>query len=112
MGFILAGQIIVQQYFDKKRSLAAGIWVSGASWGFFLWPPLARHLLNTYSWRGSYYILAGIVLNGIVCASVLRPPPKQNKSANEQTDIAPKLAVKCELKYLNWFLFNFKFMKQ
>ena len=41
----------------------------------FVWPPLTRYLIDTYSWRGASLIMGGICLNGLVAGSLLRPPP-------------------------------------
>ena len=79
--------------------------MSGGSWGFFIWPPIARILINKYTWRGSYIVQAGIVLNCLVCGFLLHSPPRNKKSDKTKTDLSKKKRFKCELKYLNWLLF-------
>ena len=103
---LLAGQVVVQQYFDKKRSLAAGVTISGSSWGFLINPPLARVLIDTYTWRGSYYIYAGLICNGVVFASLLRPVPSNKLTMRKPAKCARHNTKKCQLKYLNWFLYS------
>ena len=73
-GFMyLPSIVIVGYYFDKKRALATGIAVCGSGMGVFLFAPFASFLLENYGWRGGNQILAGILLNGIVCGAVFRP---------------------------------------
>ena len=41
----------------------------------FIWPPLTRKLIDTYSWRGASLIIGGVGLHGAVFGALLRPPP-------------------------------------
>ncbi|ELT99746.1 hypothetical protein CAPTEDRAFT_22666, partial [Capitella teleta] len=77
----LPSVVIVSFYFDRKRALATGLAVCGSGVGTFLFAPLCKWLLSIYGWKGANMILGGIILNGIVCASLYRPmePPKQKK---------------------------------
>ncbi|OWF35485.1 monocarboxylate transporter 12-like [Mizuhopecten yessoensis] len=84
--------IIVSYYFEKRRALATGIATCGSGIGGFVFAPLSVLLLETYGWRGSLWIITGIVLNGIVFASFYRSdyPPKvkddnKTKSNDEMT---------------------------
>ena len=43
-----------------------------------------RYFIDTYSWKGASLLLGGIVLNCVVCGSLLRPPPKK---------IVPKIQI-------------------
>jgi len=43
------GFVILGQYFTKRRTLANGLGLSGASVGQFVLPPLLQYLLDTYS---------------------------------------------------------------
>ncbi|XP_033758657.1 monocarboxylate transporter 9-like [Pecten maximus] len=65
--------IVVGLYFDKKRALATGIATSGSGLGTFGYAYLTDALLSTYGWRGTILILAGIVLNVVVCGLIFRP---------------------------------------
>ncbi len=76
MGFglmYLPAIVIVGFYFDKKRALATGLAVCGSGIGTMIFAPLSRILLDNYGWKGSYVIIAGIILNGMVCGAVFRP---------------------------------------
>ena len=45
--------IAVGYYFEKKRSLATGISVSGSGVGTFLFAPLATYLIEAFGWKGA-----------------------------------------------------------
>lgn len=72
--------IIVTVYFEKRRALATGIAVAGAGVGTLIFPPLTAYLMETYTWRGTFFIYAGIILNCVVCGALFRPPPTQKVS--------------------------------
>lgn len=70
----LPAVVAVGYYFDTKRSLATGLAVCGSGVGTFAFPPLASYLLNKYgSWQNANMILAGLILNGVVFGSLMRP---------------------------------------
>jgi hypothetical protein len=68
-------------YFEKKRAIATGIAVSGSGIGTFIFSPANAALLEAYDWKYMLMIHAGIILNGCVCAMLMRPlePPKRKK---------------------------------
>lgn len=68
-------------YFEKKRAIATGIAVSGSGIGTFIFSPANAALLESYDWKYMLMIHAGIILNGCVCAMLMRPlePPKRKK---------------------------------
>ena len=70
---VLSALVIVQQYFNKWRALAAGIAVSGYSFGSLIAGPFVGALIVAYTWRGTLVIIAGIFLQVIVFGSLLRP---------------------------------------
>lgn len=65
--------IVVGLYFSRKRALATGIAMSGSGVGTFVYAYLCEALLNEFSWRGTVLIMAGILLNCVVCAALFRP---------------------------------------
>jgi len=65
--------IVVGYYFDERRALATGIAVCGSSIGAFVFAPLMSWLLSLYGWRGANFVIAGVILNGLICGSVYRP---------------------------------------
>ncbi|GFS00787.1 monocarboxylate transporter [Elysia marginata] len=64
---------IIPFFFNKRRSFAIGVAVSGAGVGVFLYPPLLIWLEEQYTWRGAMLILSGISLNMVVCGALLKP---------------------------------------
>jgi MFS family permease len=60
----------VVRWFIEKRGLAIGLTSSGASFGTFVFPPLAAALIGTYGWRHAY-VLLGVVAIAVIslCAA-------------------------------------------
>ncbi|KFD64332.1 hypothetical protein M514_09911 [Trichuris suis] len=54
----MASVSVIGEYFEMKRSLAAGIAVSGSGFGIFLFAPLMLHLTQNYTWNIALVILA------------------------------------------------------
>lgn len=50
----------VSAWFDRRRGLAIGITLAGAGLGYTYVPPLLRLTTETYGWRMSYFVLAGL----------------------------------------------------
>lgn len=69
----IPGIIVVGLYFSRKRALATGIAMSGSGVGTFVYAYLCEALLSEFSWRGTILIMAGILLNCVVCAALFRP---------------------------------------
>lgn len=67
--------VIPSFWFEKKRSLATGIAVSGSGVGTFAMAPLMEYLLDMYGWRGSLLILSGMTLNIVLFGALFRPVP-------------------------------------
>lgn len=68
----VAAVVIVAYYFEKRRSFATGLSVCGSGIGTFIFAPLTQFLLDTYGWRGTTLILAGLFLNISVCGALMR----------------------------------------
>ena len=69
----LSSVIIVQQYFTKKRAMAAGIASAGLSMGTLTGSPVIQFLIDQFGWRGALIINAGLYLNVCVFGGLLRP---------------------------------------
>ena len=82
--------VAVQQYFQERRSLATGIFMTGLSVGTFLWPPLLRWLIDMFSWKGALMIEGAIVFNGVVCGALFRPRPESTHNKNNTDTYRPK----------------------
>jgi predicted MFS family arabinose efflux permease len=71
--------VTVGHWFDKKRAFATGLAVCGTGVGTFIFAPLSHRLIQEYEWRGAHLIIAGIVLNCVVCGMIFRPLDKVKK---------------------------------
>ena len=65
--------VMVGFYFEKRRAFATGIAVCGSGIGAFVFAPLCDRLLSVYGWKGATWIIAGVVLNGVVVGALFRP---------------------------------------
>ena len=75
MGFglmYLPSIVMVGFYFDQKRALATGIGSCGSGIGAFIFAPMTNSLIENYSWIGAQWIVAGIVLNGVILGAMYR----------------------------------------
>ncbi|XP_072106581.1 monocarboxylate transporter 1-like isoform X2 [Mobula birostris] len=64
---------MIGKYFYKKRPIANGIAMAGSPVFLSTFAPLNQYLVNIFSWRGSFLILGGILLNCCVAGSLMRP---------------------------------------
>lgn len=68
----------VVRWFIEKRGLAIGLTSSGASFGTFIFPPLAAALIGAYGWRHAYLLLGvGAVAVISICAAFTVRDPEQ-----------------------------------
>ncbi|CDW55106.1 MFS 1 domain containing protein [Trichuris trichiura] len=85
LGFIyIPACVYVSYYFEKKRSLATGIAVAGSGFGTFVFAPLTTALLEHYGWKGTLWILSGMVANCGVFGALLWPLRQSKASAISQ----------------------------
>jgi MFS family permease len=64
---------LVGKYFDKRRGMASGFVMAGASLGGLVGPPLLRYLVDEFGLKGALMIICGLLLNGVVVGALLRP---------------------------------------
>lgn len=67
------GVLIVSLYFDKRRTFASALCVSGNALGGFFLPPLVDYLLGAYGLRGTFMILAAMQLHICALSMLYRP---------------------------------------
>ncbi|XP_035660245.1 monocarboxylate transporter 12-like [Branchiostoma floridae] len=65
--------IMVGRYFKRRRALANGLGLSGSGVGTFAFPPVFQLLIDSFGWRGSLFIVAGVTLQGCIFGALLRP---------------------------------------
>ena len=66
--------VMIGIYFEKRRSLANGIAVAGASVGQLVIPFMMAYLIKEYQLQDALRIYAAFHLHGLVAALFLRPP--------------------------------------
>ena len=86
---------IIGVYFNRHRGLATSIYTGCASVGGIIFAPVVTNLFKYYGYTGTMVITAGLFLNILVSASVMRPPSWFSKSKEIK-----KTKVVCE-KLLN-----------
>ncbi|XP_041373323.1 monocarboxylate transporter 4-like [Gigantopelta aegis] len=79
--------VTVGYWFDKKRGFATGIAVCGSGIGTFIFAPLGEYLLEEYGWKGCNVLMAGIILNCVVCGAVFRPLDKKKPRRDYHEEI-------------------------
>lgn len=65
--------VMVNLYFESRRSFAVGLAVCGAGIGTFTFALLTRYMIDMFEWRGAVLIQAGILLNCVLCGALFRP---------------------------------------
>lgn len=78
---------IIGKYFFKKRPIANGLAMAGSPVFLSTLAPLNQFLFNKFGWRGSFFILGGLLLNCCMAGSLMRPiGPKPMKKDEEKAD--------------------------
>ncbi|CAG5124020.1 unnamed protein product [Candidula unifasciata] len=70
---LMAGVVILNLYFDKHRSLANGLGLSGIGMGSLWTIPLVQYLFDEYGFTGTFMILSALLLHGLLIAMLYRP---------------------------------------
>jgi MFS family permease len=67
---------VVGGWFERRRTVAVGVAVSGIGLGTLVGAPAAAALIEAVGWRQAYLVLGGVgVLVLLVCAALVRPAP-------------------------------------
>lgn len=86
----LPSVMIVNQYFDRKRSLANGILTSGSGIGLLVMASVTEKSIEVFGWRGSLLICASFTVQLCVCASLMRPIGRmKHKDKCQEESISP-----------------------
>ena len=80
----LSSYVITSQYFVKNRSIATGITASGSGLGVLSVAPMLQALLDSFDWRKTYRITAGII--SVVCVLCLTFDPTVAKRGENSID--------------------------
>ncbi|CAJ0607469.1 unnamed protein product [Cylicocyclus nassatus] len=87
--------VIVTMYFEKRRSLATGIAVSGAGVGTVLFSPINDFIISHFGWRAVFYSFLGILSICVLAGASFRPLPfrevdDEDEVERKQTPKKPK----------------------
>ncbi|KAG8177240.1 hypothetical protein JTE90_028695 [Oedothorax gibbosus] len=80
-------QVVVNQYFEKYRSTASGIALSGACVGSVVFSFLIEKLREAYGLQGTFLVLSGIILNVFPAAILLKPPSWIRNGKNQDSEM-------------------------
>ncbi|XP_071085619.1 monocarboxylate transporter 12-like [Haliotis cracherodii] len=69
----LSATLTLNQYFEKRRSLANAVANIGSGVGTMAIVPLLQMMISEYTWRGALLITGGLVLNCAVFGALFRP---------------------------------------
>ncbi|XP_077566123.1 monocarboxylate transporter 2 [Stigmatopora nigra] len=100
---------MIGKYFYKKRPIANGLAMAGSPVFLSTLAPLNQYLFNHFGWRGSFLILAGLLLNCCVAGSLMRPlgPPPSKLKKKDVVSAKEKLTTwQLVNKYLDLSLFK------
>ena len=75
----MPGIVIVQEYFYRRRALAAGLSLCGSgSMGALSFAPPLSGQQTEYGWTGTYAIFGALILNGCACAMLFSPVTRRS----------------------------------
>ncbi|KAG8184686.1 hypothetical protein JTE90_013079 [Oedothorax gibbosus] len=82
--------VIINQWFVKYKSSGAGLACAGATAGSFALPPVVELAVEEYGLAGSFLLMAGITLQGVLGAALMRPAAwldkKETTGDNRKSD--------------------------
>ena len=67
--------LMVDRYFERRRSLANGIITAGSAVGALVMGPTINALLESVGWRNTFRFLGGVACLMILAALTYSPPP-------------------------------------
>ncbi|XP_077450122.1 monocarboxylate transporter 2 [Stigmatopora argus] len=100
---------MIGKYFYKKRPIANGLAMAGSPVFLSSLAPLNQYLFNHFGWRGSFLILAGLLLNCCVAGALMRPLgplPSKLKKGDVVSAKEKRTAWQLINKYLDLTLFK------
>ena len=81
----VSSYVITSQYFEKNRFIATGILASGTGLGVLVVAPILQALLDSFDWRKTYRITAGIYSVVLVLCLTFHPTVTNSKKGENQT---------------------------
>ncbi|XP_056305997.1 monocarboxylate transporter 2 [Danio aesculapii] len=78
---------IIGKYFLVKRPMANGIAMAGSPVFLSTLAPVNQFLFDQFGWRGSFFILGGVLLNCCIAGSLMRPIKTPASNTTEDNNI-------------------------
>lgn len=96
----------VVRWFRRRRGLALSITSSGASFGTFIFPPLATTLIAAYGWRRTYLLLGLLAVGGVISCAIFvaRDPEQMGLLPDGEATPEVPITVTEDLPTENWTL--------
>lgn len=94
---LVAKVVVLQDFFDKKFSLANSIAFTGGALGMAVLAPLMELCIETYGWRGAMLIFGAMNMNiSVAGALFIQPTHSKHKPHTDVTEVKPVLVVEDE----------------
>ena len=88
---ITTAELIVNQYFDKKRALAYGIVFSGSGIGYFVSAPILSYVLDKQGLEATFLVEAAVTSVCVLLGLLLKNPTDKNPNFLVQKEKINKL---------------------
>jgi MFS family permease len=89
MANMVPASSLITRWYKKRRGLMTGVALSGFAFGAVITPPIATHLISSYSWSTSYTIIGGVALGINTIAAVILYLSARVKKPPEEFAPAP-----------------------
>ena len=86
--------LVIPSYFFKRRSFALGLLAMGPGGGLFVISAIVEALLRVLDWRGTFMVLAGIVVVIVPLVCTIRRIP--NLEENQEDNEVERKGTSCE----------------
>lgn len=88
------GQVVIVEYFDKKKPVALGIAVAGSGIGGLIMSPLLSHCFEQLSYFETVLVISGICLQSLIAAALCYPAYEVDNQSDETLALLEHDALK------------------
>ena len=106
----LSCQVVLQQHFNRNRSIATAVAMTGKSIGLIVGPLLIQRLIDVFGGRGALLVFSAVFLNTFALSLGFRPPRKARKKARGFRAVLRKIFDFSMLTDVTFVLFCTSFM--
>lgn len=78
--------VIIEEYFEKRRTIAFGMSVAGVGFGMLCYPPINILFLKYLDWRGAMLANVGLTLL-LCCCGLLMTPFQQDEPSSSSREM-------------------------